>query len=442
MTSPRRRLVERRRRLVENLLGAALAFVLLLSVVLIWNSFSGKFSNKIKVSAQLAQAGDALEIGDIVTYHDVIVGEVSSATGRLAGGAVATLRIDPAMAKVIPASVTAVAVPASLFGLTKVELIAPSDLSGPRLAAGDVIREDTSPAAESLQTALADAYTLLTSVHPAQLDAALSSLAEALQGQGPNLGQLITRADQYLRTLAPELPSLDDIITSLATVSQEIAKNAPALLGSLANTLVVSKAVLAEKQAVASLLAAAPAAIDHAQALLRPSTVDDVVTILRNEVPVTAAFAADPNALPNTITGFKSFADTFGQTMSSGHIRANILLTSPNFAELFNALASGPGRVWDAVSDPPEYTAADCPRYAGMDGPNCGAAAGPDGANARMISTGSGYGGTSSSVGSQQEVFTVRSAASTITGLPMADIPAATDLLLGPLLRGTATVLR
>jgi phospholipid/cholesterol/gamma-HCH transport system substrate-binding protein len=432
-----------RRRGLEVVLGLILALTLALSVVLIWDSFSGKFSNKIAVSAQLSQAGDALEQGDIVTYHDVIIGEVTSATGKLDGGAVATLKIDPKAAGVIPASVTAVAVPASLFGLTRIELVPPADVTGPMLRQGDVIGADTTPAAESLQTALANAYTLLTSVHPAQLDAALSSLASALQGQGENLGKLVTRADDYLRTLAPQLPELDSVITSLATVSDEVARNAPELVTSLSNTLVVANSILADKQAVASLLNVAPTALDNAQLLLSPTNVDNAVTIFRNELPVAQALAANPQALPATINGFKQFATTFAQTMSSGpYVKANILLTGVNFAELFNAIVGGEGHVFDSVSDPPEYTAADCPRYAGADGPNCGSAAGPAGASARILTTGQDYGGTSSSIGSNQELFAVRSAASTIIGQPAASIPDVVDLLLGPLLRGTPTVIR
>jgi len=65
---------------LEILLGLLLAAALVMGVVVIWLSFRGVFSDKITVSAQLAKAGDALEQGDIVTYRNVIIGEVSGAT--------------------------------------------------------------------------------------------------------------------------------------------------------------------------------------------------------------------------------------------------------------------------------------------------------------------------------------------------------------------------
>jgi phospholipid/cholesterol/gamma-HCH transport system substrate-binding protein len=435
-----------RHRGLEVLLGLLLAAVLAGAVVLVWESFSGTFGDKVTVSAELSQAGDSLEQGDIVTYRNVIVGEVSSASGNLGGGAVAKLRLDPAAAGQIPAKVTAVAVPASLFGNTKIELLPGADTKGPRLHEGSIIAADRSPAAESLQTALANAYTLLTSVHPAELDAALSALATALQGQGTRVNRLIARADAYLRKIAPHLPELDDVITSLASVTDEIARSAPSLLSSLRNTLVVAKGIVTERQAVANLLAVAPTAADNANRLLNGRTVDNVVTIARDQAEVSRALADHPAALADTIGGFKSFADTFNQILSSGpYLKVNLLLTGVDFAALLNVSTGAKGTVFQGIVNPPEYTRADCPRYAGASGPNCASAStasSPQSQDAQVLTTGRNYGGTSSSIGSPSELRTVRVAAGRITGQPARSVPDAVDLLLGPLLRGSATVIR
>jgi virulence factor Mce-like protein len=434
-------------RALEIALGLMLAAALVAGVVTIWFSFRGAFSDKITVSAELAKAGDALEQGDIVTYRNVIVGEVSDSAGNADGGAVAKLKIDPHEAAKIPANVTAVAVPASLFGNTKIELLPPAEPSGAFLHDKSVIAADTSPTAESLQTALANAYTLLTSIHPAQLDAALSALATALEGQGRHVNTLIAKADSYLSRLAPHLPQLDDVIRSLATVTEHLARNAPQLLGALANTLVVAKGILADKNTVRSLLDVAPVAVDNARKLLNPTTVDDAVTVVRNEVPVSAALAEHPDALTQTILGFKVFADTFNGTLASGpYLNANILLTGADFTQLLPASAGRPGNVFHAIVNPPEYTRVDCPRYAGADGPNCGGAQPVHAARSsgvRVFRTGHHFGGTSSSVGSASESRAVRAAASALTNVPAAQLPSGiVDVLLGPLLRGVPTLLQ
>ena len=429
-------------RKLELILGILLALAMITGVVVVWESFSGRFSSDLTVTARLSQAGDALGPGDIVTYRDVIIGEVASASGDLAGGATVQLKIAPNAAHVIPANVTAVALPASLFGSTRIDLVPTTTGAGPTLHDGSKIGADQSPAAESLQTALANAYTLLTSVHPADLDSALTSLADALQGQGASLGKLVDQADDFLRTLAPHPPQLDNVITSLATVTDHLAKNAPALLSGLSDTLIVAKGILAEKQDVANLLAVAPTALDNAQLLLNQQNITHAITIFRDQVPVLGAFGSDPAALTKTIHGFKAFADTLGSAMSSGpFLKANIVLTGANFATLIAAAGGAEGTAFTSIADPQEYTSAYCPRYPGADAPHCSAAAGKDGSKAQLIMTGKDWGGNVGSVGSAQEVFTVAAAGKAITG-HTTTIPDVEDLLLGPLLRGRATVIK
>ena len=297
-----------RRRGLETCLGLALIAALVLSVVVIYKSFSGDFGDDVTVSAHLSKVGDALEQGDIVTYRDMIVGRVTSATGSLDGTAVLGLKIHRRDAAVIPAGVTALAVPASLFGATKVMLLPPARDTGARLGNADVIDADTTPTAQSLQTALANAYTLLTAVHPAELDAALFALANALRGQGAHIGQLVEQADAYLKRLAPSLPTLNTVISSLADVTDELVARAPSLLSSVGSLLIAAKGIQASKQAIAQLLDIAPTAVDDARLLLSPKNVDNTVTVLREEGPVIDAFGTDPNALPRTVHGFKAFA--------------------------------------------------------------------------------------------------------------------------------------
>lgn len=426
-----------RHRGLEIVLGLALAALMVLGVMVIWFSFRGDFSSDITVSAHLSQAGDALEQGDIVTYRNVIVGRVTDSTGSADGSAVAKLKIDDGDAKQIPAAVTAVAVPASLFGNTKIELLPPKQLGGPALSDGGVVAADTSPAAESLQTALSNAYHLLTAVHPAQLDAALSALATALDGQGKNLNRLIHRADDYLRKLAPHIPQFNDVITSLATVTDGLADNAPDLLQSLRNMLVVAKGILGDKRAVAELLAIAPTAVDNAQKLLSRTTVDHAVTILNDQVGVTAALAHNPNALADTLGGFRAFADTFNQVVSGHSIRVNVLITGLDLAEVPAVIAGEPSPVLQ-ISDPPLYSQSDCPHYGVQAGPNCTSASGRSKHERLLTTTATTWGGRSASVGSRTEQRVVRTAASTFTHLPRGRIdPVIADLLLGPVLRGT-----
>jgi phospholipid/cholesterol/gamma-HCH transport system substrate-binding protein len=424
-----------------SLIGLSVFVALALAVWLVFRSFNGDFGDNVTVTATIAQVSDSLDTGDIVTYRDVIVGEVRSFTANGRGGAELRLRLHASSARSVPSNVTAIAVPASLFGNTQIDLVPPAHAAGTSLHNGARVGADSSAAALGLQTALSDAYDLITAVHPARLDAALTSLATALQGEGPALGKLVDEAAKYLRALAPSIPALDAVISRFATVTTELARNSPDLLGAVANLLTPAKAITAQRQAVEQLLAVAPGVISSASDLLQ-RTGDDFVTVVTNEQPLLQALADDPNALPDSIRGFQSLADALNSTFHNGHASINVIVSGINSAGLVPVLLGQQTQVVAKLVDPTTYTASQCPRYPGANGPNCpanAAALAPQDNSAVVLTAGAT--GNVSSIGQPQEVAAVRAILSSATGLPLAQVPAAMDLLLGPLLHGTTTVI-
>jgi phospholipid/cholesterol/gamma-HCH transport system substrate-binding protein len=418
-------------------LGIAVFAVIALLIWLVFRSFNGDFGNNVTVTASIAQVSDSLDRGDIVTYRDVIVGEVRSYTANGRGGAELRLRLHASAAKVVPSNVSAVAVPASLFGNTQILLMPAQHDASTSLRNGAHVGADTSPAAAGLQTALADAYDLITAVHPAQLDAALTSLATALQGEGPTLGTLVDTSARYLRALAPAIPQLDAVISRFATATTELARTSPQLLGAVANLLTPALALTAQRSAVQQLLDVAPGVLAGATDLLR-RTGDDFVTVVIDEQPLLRVLALDPHALPAAISGFKSLADALNSTFHNGHPTINVIISGINSAGLVPVLLGQKTDVVDKLVDPPMYSAAQCPRYPGASGPNCASAAAPSSSSAVVLSADAT--GNLSSVGQPTEVAAVRAILSAATGLPAAQVPESMDLLLGPMLRGTTTV--
>ena len=367
----------------------------------------------------------------------MIVGEVRSFTANGHGGAELKLRLHASSARAVPTNVTAVAVPESLFGNTQIVLLPPARAAATSLRNGAHIGADSSPAAVGLQTALADAYDLITAVHPADLDAALTALASALQGEGENLGKLVDTTARYLRALAPSIPQLDAVISRFATVTTELAHDSPQLLGALANLLTPAQAITAQRQAVQDLLAVAPGAIAGATNLLNRTGYDFVAVVL-NEEPLLRVLAQDPNALPASITGFKSLADALNSTFHNGHPTINVIISGINSAGLVPVLLGQKTDVVDKLVDPTQYSAQQCPRYPGASGPNCPTGDSASSASAVVLSTSAT--GNVSSIGQPTEVAAVRAILSAATGMSAAQVPAAMDLLLGPMLHGTTTV--
>lgn len=282
------------------------------AVVGIFQSLTSGNQGDVAVSAQISQIGDSLEIGDIVTYREVIVGEVRSFQIDGQGGASLELRLSGVAARSIPSSVTAIGVPADLFGQTAVMLDSGGRLSGRHLKAGDHISADRSPAAAGLQSALAEAYHLMATVHPAQLNGALSALNTALQGNGKTLGETIDAAALLVRQIQPVIPKLDQVIRQVATVSVALARNSPALLASLNNLLTPARAIVEHKDAITRLLSVATPATQRSAAFLH-AVGANVVTIVTNWRPVLDAIAQNPRGLAGSITGFGSLAAAFKQ---------------------------------------------------------------------------------------------------------------------------------
>lgn len=425
----------------QALTGAVLLLVAVLVTTLVYKTFRGDFGDNVTVSADIGRVGDSLDTGDIVTYRDVIIGEVTSYSATPTGGARVQLRIQGAHADEVPASVTAVAVPASLFGATKILLLAPKDTSGPSLHDGSVVEANATPGADGLQTALSDLYTLLTAVRPAELNAALTALASALEGRGEDIGRLIDQAAAYLDTIAAAIPDLQHTIRSFAAATREVADNSPALLASLSNALTPAAGIIRQQATVRELLDIAPKATDNARALLERIG-NDVVTVVTNARPVLAALAENPRSLADAVIGFRNVGQALNSVLHNGRASANVFVTDVNAASLVPVLLGQRTDVFDALADPAQYSAADCPRYPGASGPNCGAGVSGQSRGAVLLSTGRGYGGRVGAVGSTEEVRTVRAVISSLTGIAQQRVPGAMDLILGPLLRGAPAVLR
>jgi len=418
----------RRQRVVEIVSGIALTVVAVVTVGLVYATFRGTFGDAVKVTAGITYAGDSLEPGDAVIYRDIIVGEVRSSAAARDGGAEVGLTIQASYAKVIPDNVQSIAVPTNLFGSTAVQLVPPAQASGGVLRKGVHIEADRSPAATGLQSALTDAYRLLTAVRPSDLNAALTALGTALSGQGDNLGRLLEKADRYLVNLTPALPELEAVIHDLATVTNQLAADTPALLTTVRNLLGTARTFVERRADITRLFAVAPGAADHANDFLS-DTSDSFITVVNAQQAVLDAFRDNPQALPKTLDGFKAFADSFSSTLTAGpYSTVNVLATGINAAALGPLLLGQKTQVLAGVTNPKLYTAAQCPRYPGMDGANC-------------VTTGSAFGGSVSSIGDAREVAAVRTLVSSVGSMPAHGVPSAVDLIVGPLLRGSATVI-
>jgi virulence factor Mce-like protein len=331
---------------------SGLLFIVLiagLSVVGVAYGF-GAFSSSKVVTATLPEAGPALGPGAEVEYRGVLVGSVGS-VHRSLSDAVLDLRIDPSQLSKIPSGVTVRLVPRSVFGDLYVDLVPPAIVTGPLQASAKLVADTSTPTVE-LDQALDAGYRLLTAVRPDKLDATLTAIATALSGRGAELGSLVDELQRYTKEVAPQTPELIHDLTTVGTVGSELSRDAPNLLRTLRNAIATSKTVAGSQAQIQKLLAEGPAVADSTRRLLAVNQhkLHELVGLLH---PVVSVLESRQGNLVRAVKQLRLF-----------------LLGAAR------ALSHGP---WLQVTVAPDvnpldtrgYTAADCPRYAGVPGKNC-----------------------------------------------------------------------
>jgi virulence factor Mce-like protein len=179
----------------------------------------GMFSDRVKLSAVIDDAGGALTVGSDVKSRGVILGEVtsiSSAKDKVRIG----MTLDGDEARRVPRDVQARVLAATVFGTTSVDLVIPkgADTSVSGLHAGQVIQQDRSSRTLELQDTLDSTDRVLTAIEPAKLATTLASIANAVRGRGTELGGSLRTLEAYLQRLEPNLPLLQEDLR-LAAIS-------------------------------------------------------------------------------------------------------------------------------------------------------------------------------------------------------------------------------
>jgi phospholipid/cholesterol/gamma-HCH transport system substrate-binding protein len=318
----------------------------------------GMFSDRVKVSAVIDDAGGALTVGSDVKSRGVILGEVtsvSSADGKVRIG----MTLDGDQARRLPRSVQARVLAATVFGTTSIDLVVPDDAvtTARGLPAGHVIQQDRSSRTLELQDTLDSTDRVLTAIEPAKLATTLSSIAGAVEGRGDELGGTLRTLESYLQRLEPHLPLVQEDLRLAAISLQALADVSPELLDATDNSLTTTRTVVDKRRELASTLTRAHHLVETADDFLRDQKRQIIATLTN----AATAFDALYDHRVGLADGFRSFV-TFAERGSKGFSDGPFLQTD----------------VYIKVGAGGEYTAADCPRYGPAAGDNCG---GGDGAS-------------------------------------------------------------
>jgi virulence factor Mce-like protein len=436
--------------------GTVLIVIVFTVVVLILFTFGGTFTNYVVVTAQLPASSTAAALNSPVEYRNVTVGDVASSGRSVPGGLVlVTLHMRPSRMKDIPAGVQATVTPVSFFGNEYIVLQPPANPGTQTLQAGQIIPPLSSGVTASLQDTLNSFDHLLIELHPGQLDAALTAIASALQGQGTSLGQNFVRTNTYLKDMLPLWPTVVADFEKLVPVANGFAEATPNIIQILSNQAASSQVATGDATNLRdALMGGATLATDSAQ--LFEAIEQPFIVLAADSGPFLQDLSQNPHQISELLSGFNTWAQAWlsaegiepdGRPVP-GHgpylnVTATVRVVNP--ADLALAVLGGTNLATDLADglgssfvNAPTYTSADCPRFGSLSG--CGgattdAATSSSAMAAQLVSD---LSSASSVLPEPAQTAAVSQIVAGATGRQSAD-PAVSTLLLSPVLEGLAS---
>jgi phospholipid/cholesterol/gamma-HCH transport system substrate-binding protein len=323
-------------------LGLALTLALLSAVVLVFVSFGGAFSSYSVLEAQLPASSTAVALDAPVEYRNVTVGTVASEGRSVPGGLVlVALHMQTSMLHLIPVGVRTSVTPVSFFGDAYIVLVPPATTTGATLQNGQTIPAFETGQTASLQETLGDLDNLLLELHPSQLDAALTALAGALQGQGTSLGKNLDKGNTYFTEMLPLWPTVVANLKNLVPVANQFAASTPDILQILSNQTTTGQTIENQASEVRQAIGGGADLAGQASQLL--NAIQQPYNILTaDSAPFLQDISQNPHEIAALLQGFSSWANAWTAAESSGpylNVSANVEVANP--ADLGLAILGG-----------------------------------------------------------------------------------------------------
>ncbi|BBZ68758.1 virulence factor Mce family protein [Mycolicibacterium insubricum] len=234
-----------KRRSLAPLVGAATVLVIALLFVTVGVLFRGGMTPSVGVTVLAKRAGLVLNPDARVKLRGVQVGSVASLENLPDGRAALHLAMDPDRISEIPANVEVHIASTTVFGAKFIQLVDPAEPSTRTMYAGQVL--DAGHVTVEIDTVFQRLTAVLDEIDPAELNATLSAMANALNGRGHRMGQMLADLDGYLAALDPQLPALSDILATAPGVLTGYADAAPDLITTADNAARISRTVVDQR---------------------------------------------------------------------------------------------------------------------------------------------------------------------------------------------------
>src|SRR5215470_9103655 len=314
-----------RRRLVGVVFLLVFALLIWLSLAL----YHKQFTPVSTVTLYTNSVGNEMHVGANVMVRGVQVGEVRSISAD-GTGARLELAIQPDMVPHLPANVTAMMLPTTLFGERYVDLLIPAQPTVARLTAGSVIRQNHSADAVEVEKVLDNLLPALQASEPDKLSVTLTAIAQGLQGHGKELGQTLVQLDSVLRRYNPHLPALNNDIRQLAGVARTLNTASPNLLQALDDFTVTSQTLTSEQASFSALYATVTTASDDIRGFLDTNS-NNIIQLSTDSTATLQILARYSPEFPCVLRDLRNFVPAADKLLGKGtnqpglHVQAVIL---------------------------------------------------------------------------------------------------------------------
>ncbi|GHG24826.1 MULTISPECIES: MCE family protein [Amycolatopsis] len=421
---------ETRRKAGVRTAGVLFLVVMGVLVTLSIKVYDKDFVTTVPVTLKASRIGNQLSPGGQVKARGVLVGEIRDVRATPQGAEIA-LALEPGKVDMLPRNVSALLVPKTLFGERYVQLSIPDGERAPHLVAGDVIEQDRSANAVELERVFDNLLPVLQAVQPQKLATTLTAVSTALEGRGEQLGKTIGTAADYLKEFNPDVPQLTSDLQDLAKVSRLYGDIAPDLLDALTASAVTLNTVKEKQADLGGVYQQVTSSSQEVAAFLATNRDNLISLAADSRAPLEIAAKYSPS-FACTIGSLNALRKSMDKVLGAG-------TKEPGFhAEVAVVPDSGkylPGR------DDPRFTGGGEPRcYPSGVSPTVGTAAAAPGTTGHPLLTGGQ--GDLGLANSPQEQQLLSSLVAPSIGVPTAEVPAWSSVLVGPLYRGTEVTLK
>jgi virulence factor Mce-like protein len=447
MASTLGRIYQVTHRKVYGVLFIAILVGLMFVVVGLYNQW---WVSKVSIQLQTPRVGNQLNIGGDVKMRGAFVGTIKSIHDD---GTVALVDISlkPTYANQIPSNVEARILPKTIFGEKYIDLVTPANTPAgqPSIASVKknkrVIAIDQSKVAIETDQVFDDLLPLLRTLQPVKLNQTLNALATALQQRGNALGNNFAANDRYFAGLNPSLATINQDISGLADLAESYGNAAPDLLRLAKDSAINLQEVVVPKQDALATFFTGTEAFAKTTTRVLTKNEDNFIHLAANSRPILNVFATYSTEYPCLLRGLTDIQPRLEGTFATGPFLYVHLETMKDQQSRFYADPADNPQVpgsdlynYQNFSKTPSCNGLPYPNQAASY-PHPGVSSATVAAHEKALTTPAV--GDIGPVGSVNENDLVGVVAAPLLQVAPGDVPPIADLLLGPLLRGSAVSL-